>query len=817
MRGITMSCSTKLKMVLVTLAIYLTCSLSASAEKIIDATEGHTALLGTGFDSLANDFTENRCVRFDEAESRPLTRMAMSQGNLTVGSNLSAEDVKNYLYGSINASYPIFPGVNLSAEIEFERDFAQSDFTQTVTILYRGSASSVVGAQHGMILGEGPNRVLQNNQMTLEERTQVLRSMCGDRFVKGIESGIVFIATLQIKFDSEYDKRMVGGTLVLELFKMSGALAKLAESLAKIEFTIGGGSTASHIGVSINLNVYQHGGYPERLLGLLPEPHLPDSLEPGRAISCTYENRELCFRTFVDLLNYASQSLPEQLESLDGVGLAPLSYLLEEYEHPDLEMLSFSADELAQLDAQANELSAIREQVISQLNRAAEDRALVSMRLKKYGKSVPEKEILYDVVSLLAENTSLSDRDEYHNALYRAMIFHPQIHVNQIARELEALQSKIHKRESALQNTFNVCFDKQNIARCRESFQEVIERIESGNLAYDETILRIVPTDFDVWCRMTAHSGSLTDNERRTTLALMHRLGFDQHRESCKDQREADESSEVAENGVPTGDPIGEGEDSDETTTDASVSREQEEKLNYYRDYGCACVVTNNHLYTVDEYDLSNKGLTSIRPILSLPYVKSLNLSGNNLTNEAIAHLTWLGIIKELDLSDNLIDDLSPFVAAIVPRASLDLRRLICEKEDDADGYSQTGLETDVYQVLLNRLGDDYCVRGDEHNGSDNWETSLKLAGNRISDLSPMYSESWSWDHVDLSENHIRSVKTLQKPVNLRSVDLSRNRLDQVGTLAIGSDTGAFRMFIKKTGINECPFTETEEQSCVFE
>ncbi len=287
-------------------------------EAMLSTESGLQAAIGHGYFSEYGRLTSLPCVASPMAKIR-----GMITGKTTVNRNLSAEDLLNKISGQAGIGYPIYPGVEAGANVQFATNFAKTDMSinhvVSSEVSYSDSISDLVDPSPFLLELQ---RNAQKFGLNSSETQELILRNCGDEYVSAIYSGASIVMVVQVNFGSQESYMLLHAELSLEL--LDGiAQIKAGAGIAKNQFAES---------LSVSIGVKQIGGDPGSLVGIFPEG-LPNCA-PDRSDPTSTSWLEPCNAALRTLHDYFSgtdrnlnglgvRSFPDQLRDADA--LVPLT------------------------------------------------------------------------------------------------------------------------------------------------------------------------------------------------------------------------------------------------------------------------------------------------------------------------------------------------------------------------------------------------------------------------------------------------------------------------------------------------------------
>jgi len=271
---------------------------------------------GMAYDSLGQGFTGGTCV------TGTRTRLAGIDGRIQWRTDLNEEQVLKNL--NVNASVgfeiPKLFFLGATVAVSYASKSAADELSSTWHLFYQM-------ADHQLILdnpqlSEAAKDLL--NRIKEGKSTQKdLRTLCGDEYVDQITRGASFVATVKIKYSSEYQKTRVESSVNVSILK----------GLVGVE--IGGGTEVQKWleNSSVEISALQIGGRPEELLRVLPYGPVECPMT-STGEETTSSLLKPCNEALVRLLGYVEANGPNDLTAqlADPETMVPLRYFTKTYQ-----------------------------------------------------------------------------------------------------------------------------------------------------------------------------------------------------------------------------------------------------------------------------------------------------------------------------------------------------------------------------------------------------------------------------------------------------------------------------------------------------
>jgi len=176
-----------------------------------------------------------------------------------------------------------------------------------------------------------------------------------------------------------------------------------------------------------------------------------------------------------------------------------------------------------------------------------------------------------------------------------------------------------------------------------------------------------------------------------------------------------------------------------------------------------------DELKTLQELDLSRKGINDIIALRGLTNLKILKLSNAKISDRSV--LQGLTSLQTLELESNYISDISCL------QGLSNLRRLDLNFNEISDlNVLQSLPKLQMLDLYGNRISEISGLQGLTN------LLSLNLKNNAISDISIPRGLT-NLQYLDLSDNKINDISCLQGLTNLQGLDLSNNQISDISAL----------------------------------
>jgi Leucine-rich repeat (LRR) protein len=665
--------------------------------------------LGAGFETFTEQVKSNECMK---STAPMVTDSHLDEASMEVLIDNSAESLREFLYGYGKVGIPVFPAINVTIEADLTRDHIKDKFSDVMTLAYRASGIEESLDFEHLAVGEDARRVLAglaSSNLSNAEKAQIFAKACGDKFVMKVQKGIVFLASIRMRFDSEHSMNQLRGTLSVEL----GNLAKPLKALEKLapppRLTIGGKTRNSYQHVTLEVTVYQRGGTPEDALTVLGNN---DGSDQGTTVvSCDFDNREYCYGAFLRLHEYASKQLPSQLGNIKN--LAPLSYIAEQYYADEI------AAVLKERPSQADPL-----QFKAFLTRIRQDQSQLDEDYSQL------KQVEVALPSLYLENIDrfeeVSDPQELLRNLGVSWL------QNQIIRKkIAQAKDVITLLQSLYKDLEEECVRTSDLPTCEQELSSIQSRRAKGDLYYDQKAIQLPPKSFSVFCQLYFKDGGLTDEERLTVETIIDRAL------EPLDEAIVKYNDFAGKKGL-------------------SALSYSKEDWSFLQEFEVANICTGLEVYInhIKKLDLSNSGISNLEPLRGLDELESLNLSSNSLQSQELLKLALLPKLKSLNVSYNFIEDLAIFTS-LNSKVELPL-----PNSEDTSQPTTPAASPEVKDSCVERelILDQNGIEALEALASPDWAWgSVSLKRNRINAI-PGIRLGACLKKLDLGRNPIRSV-----------------------------------------------------------
>ncbi len=426
--------------------------------------------LGLGFDSIKGEVTGNHCLG-----QLPTRRIPINEGSLKFYHDLSGEELKDHLSGSIEIGVPVYPGIMAKGGVGFANDYASNDFSETFVLHYQGKVEQERVyfediTDDSISLAPLVSRMLADESYTEAEKEQALSAMCGDQYVAMIEKGINLLAVLKISYSSRQDKNAYSGMLGAEVLRgvvdIKSSTEYEREKLSRE--------------LKVELAVFQRGGKPVGLLKTFAGINSGDEGEYQPFLQCGFDSRKVCFDAYRRIMDHARNiSFDETILK----SLAPIQITTQTYPLGGIASLVRPSDH--------------------QLQNLAEAKAQLNHQRRKfltiYGDISLEESRLNDI----SNNLELFLSKEFSQRLQEAI--------------------RLNSQAIALaEKTYQVCWShvlsvrnfREPVAVCSDAVDDLFTKYYRGDLAIDQKVLDPRPETFVEWCLLSNTSRLLSLDER---------------------------------------------------------------------------------------------------------------------------------------------------------------------------------------------------------------------------------------------------------------------------------------------------------------
>ncbi|WP_159455642.1 leucine-rich repeat domain-containing protein [Pseudobacteriovorax antillogorgiicola] len=317
------------------------------------------ALLGQGYDSHREQFNAE-CVTSGNPQN-PVVYSGEQRSEVRFQRSLSYEEMKDLLEVQVAGKFS-YGAFNASGAAKFATEAASSDLSQSLIF-----ASMARGKTALMVNPQLTDRAIDAAN-TLDQ--EIIRATCGDDFVYGVDLGSQLLINVKFEFSSVEAKSAFEASIklsYLSLFEVEGA-AQVASDYFKNN-------------VSITITALQIGGRVQDL----PEAFRNPQTGEASIIDCDLENPTACKQTLKDLIDYATDTYPKQIDDLSYEpnspnGAAFLGYRTKSYYNGGLRQLYPNPGPVIQAEiVEARDRLAQRYQTMSNHRRRATK--LLAMRL----------------------------------------------------------------------------------------------------------------------------------------------------------------------------------------------------------------------------------------------------------------------------------------------------------------------------------------------------------------------------------------------------------------------------------------------------
>lgn len=345
--------------------------------------DSHAALLGMGYDTQSENFTEICVESQSRAPGERIKYAGAPTASVSFDRSLSYEQLKNLLDVQVSGKLMI-EGLSVRAAARFASEAASSDLSTSLVF------ANKIGGLYAILNQPGLSPAAKLAGASLDSAR--IRSQCGDHFISQVELGAQLLVSMRFDFANKEAKSNFEAEIDLDfvsLFQVSGA-AKVA--MEKYKNTVG-----------VTVSALQIGGDVSKLSQIFSDA----SGDSKPLLRCSLDNVDACIKVMENVVAYASSpsagSFPSQLQNLQfddtsPTGAAFLRYVSKSYYNAGLHELYATPPALL-----AREIAEARERLLMQYETQARDRrrvqTLLTLRL-----SAEDKARLERVDALLQDN-----------------------------------------------------------------------------------------------------------------------------------------------------------------------------------------------------------------------------------------------------------------------------------------------------------------------------------------------------------------------------------------------------------------------------
>ncbi|MGE0171920.1 MAG: hypothetical protein AB7T49_04010 [Oligoflexales bacterium] len=252
--------------------------------------------LGTAYESLSNKFYAASCV-----DNAKYTYTYNSDGRLIYKQDLNVQEAANAFTGGAGVAFPMANGA-----ISYAQQHAADDVSTTFTIFYTAIAGQ---------------KVLDNNigfsQMYGEKNKASVnwRNTCGNEYVRVINYGVTFVATLKVTFENKSERKNFGSKFGFD-FNGLGKLVGVG-----VDGGVGAGATDNMKGLKLEFDATQKGGNVAAMgkaLGMTPDDKI--ACEAGALATCLGKMAAAVAYIQGDLKNQTGVMVYDEVEAGKFVG-----------------------------------------------------------------------------------------------------------------------------------------------------------------------------------------------------------------------------------------------------------------------------------------------------------------------------------------------------------------------------------------------------------------------------------------------------------------------------------------------------------------
>lgn len=239
------------------------------------------------------------------------SQLSGDEAHISLNEAIKFSDLENELNFNIDASggYGMF---SASAEASYFHYVEDKNYSLSLNYYdYAEAQETLQAAGVGPGPGPGPKSALNTFGQQAYDNGQNPRFglLCGDYYINSYEVGALLTMSLNIQFQSHYEKTEFES-------KASGSWGNIISAAAQIQQI----STQYKLTGSVSLNAYQRGGDPSQLAKILSRDPSGDFY----ILTCDLQHMDNCVKAANGLLNYANSDFPTQFSFTDNKGLTPL-------------------------------------------------------------------------------------------------------------------------------------------------------------------------------------------------------------------------------------------------------------------------------------------------------------------------------------------------------------------------------------------------------------------------------------------------------------------------------------------------------------